>query len=127
MAHLTDTPLFLDQRRRAVIHSIRRVGLDYLVPRLPEGSADGDELWELELHFLQAGASKKEAGLPPVPAGVTPANLRITLGDLLDPGVRVKDVAEGGEGTSLVARVRRDPPSSDEAAAEEESRPVYTL
>ena len=119
--------LFLDQRRQAVIHSIRRVGLDYLLPRRAGRAADGGELWDLELHFLPADASKTEAGVARVPLGVSPDNLRITLGELLDPGVRVKSVAEGAEDGCLVARVRRDPPSSGEAAAAAESRPVYTL
>ncbi len=120
---------FLDQRRRAVVYSQERVGMDFLTARRSGETEGGVELWQLELHFLPAGAKKKSAGRSPVPREISPANLRITLGDLLDPGVRVKAVAPGDDGETLVAEVRRDPPSTAGAADQQatESLPVYTL
>lgn len=134
MAHVTAAqlsvagPLFLEQRRRAVIDSPRRVGLDYVIPRRAGPAVNGEEVWDLELHFLPAGAPKRQAGVEPLPAEVTPANLRITLGELHDPGVRIHGVAGGvadGGGATLVARVHRDPPTAGVEATD--SPPVYTL
>ena len=129
MAHLNAAAEFRDQRRRAVIYSTQRVGLDYLSARRIEEADTPSEAWELELHFLPAGESKKRVGCPPVPSEVAPANVRITLGDLVDPGVRVKSVGPGASGEKLLVEVRRDRPAAAPGSgqAEAESLPVYTL
>lgn len=114
-------PLFLEQRRRSVIDSGHWVGLDYVVPRQILASGSDEELWRLELHFLPAGAAKEQAGKKPWPLGVAPRNVRITLGELHDPGVRVQSVGLD-EGATWVVQVQRDP-----GIETTQSPPIYTL
>lgn len=127
-AHVKESgALFLDQRRRAVVYSLERVGLDFVSVRRLGETERGVERWQLELCFLPAGAKKQGAGRSPAPRDVAPRNLRVTLGDLVDPGVRVKSVAPGAGAETLVAEIHRDPPSIVSESESTESLPVYTL
>lgn len=130
MAHLTAVevsaagPRFLTQRRRSVIDSVERFGLDYVIPSRIPSTGPGEEEWELKLRFLPAGEAKTQDGVKPLPVGLTTSHLRITLGEIQDPGVRIQSVAEVDDET-LSARVLRDPPTAEAEASK--SPPIYSL
>lgn len=111
--------LFRDQRRRRVIASEQK-GLDQIIVRKRDES-----LWDLELHFLP---SEIDA---PRPDAVSPAQIRLTIDGVPDPGARVLEVSTAADDDSLLlVRVRREMRETEhelEREADHLDLPVHTL
>lgn len=120
MADLTPEGLvFRIQRRLAVSESPALAGLDFI--SVVRAASDR---WHLLLHFVPPAA--EAAGAPAVPPGITPAKVRLSVGDTVDREALVEAVeypGEGGETLRLTVRLPA-PPAAGHAA---EDLPVYTL
>lgn len=107
-------------RRDAVAKSAEWIGLDHVTVLASEYVPDRENRrWSLALHFVPSSDRRKS----PLPAGLEACNLRFTVGNEVESGVRVKEIeasgavgAEAGpSGEPILVSIETEEPQRDES------------